>query len=59
MKSTSLALWALPFAAAFAGLFESAQTATSHARAFVSPRNNINQANDNPNPKYRRRRARR
>jgi len=50
MKSTSLALWALPFAAAFAGCSSQPKPQPLTPESFVGPRNNISQANDNPNP---------
>src|SRR5882672_1164297 len=49
MKSTSLALWALPLAAAFAGCSSHPKPQPLTPEAFVSPRENPTQSNDNPN----------
>jgi hypothetical protein len=49
MKPTSLALWALPFAAAFVGCSSQPKPQPLTPEAFVGPRENVNQANDNPN----------
>jgi parvulin-like peptidyl-prolyl isomerase len=49
MKSTSLTLWALPLAAAFAGCSSQPKPQPLTPQAFISPRENASTTSDNPN----------